>query len=82
MDKQEVSSYIRGNRRGISMSVCAITMEPDEVLVLVDKIKKLYKWRINVGKIHEELEVVKVGYANGVAGRIPTFTDDRKIKND
>ena len=32
-------------------------------------------------KVHEELEVVKVGYANGVAEGFP-FTNDRKSKND
>ena len=32
-------------------------------------------------KLHEELEVVKVGYANGVAEGFP-FTNDRKSSND
>ena len=30
-------------------------------------------------KVHEELEVVKVGYANGVAEGFP-FTDKQKLK--
>jgi hypothetical protein len=42
---------------------------------------KSYKWKINVEKYIEDLEVVQTGFANGVAPGFP-FTDQEKSIND
>ena len=42
MDKQEALRILEDIRDNVSVC-CAITMEPDEVLVLIDKLKEYIK---------------------------------------
>ena len=72
MDKQEALRILEEIEENINVC-CAITMDPDEVLVLIDKIKSYINGTIR-RKIHEELEVVKEGFANGVAPGFPLDT--------